>query len=66
MKMLRQLATFQKAERQAKREVASAHTQRCIEEHQRRMQQQRNAAMIRALAAQVRALNLAIDNRPSR
>ena len=56
MKMLRELATFKKAERQAKREVANAHTQARLEEHQQRMQQQRNAAMIRALAAQVRRL----------
>jgi hypothetical protein len=52
--MLRELATFQKAERQAQREMANAHTQRCIEEHQRRMQQQRHEAMIHALAAQER------------
>jgi hypothetical protein len=54
MKILRELATFQRAERLAQREMANAHTQRCIEEHQQRMQQQRNAAMIHALAAQLR------------
>jgi hypothetical protein len=59
MKMLRKLVTFQKAvaapiiiARQAQRKMVNAHTQRCIEEHQRRMQQQRHKGMIHALAAE--------------